>query len=62
MAGLTGFIRNVRRVVGLQKAGDLPDAQLLKDFISERDEAAFEAIVDRAKSALADKSKSKKAA
>ncbi len=47
MAGLTGFIRNVRRVVGLQKAGDLPDAQLLKDFVSERDEVAFEALVRR---------------
>jgi RNA polymerase sigma-70 factor (ECF subfamily) len=47
MAGLTGFIRNVRRVVGLQKAGDLPDAQLLKDFVTERDEVAFEALVRR---------------
>src|SRR6516165_3225910 len=47
MAGLTGFIQNVRRVVGVQKAGDWPDALLLRNFVAERDEVAFETMVRR---------------
>ncbi len=49
MAGgpLTEFIHRLRRVAVLRGAGETTDTELLERFVTERDEAAFEALVQR---------------
>ena len=44
---LSGVIQHLHRAVLLQEGAGLTDGQLLEDFISRRDEAAFGALVRR---------------
>jgi RNA polymerase sigma factor (sigma-70 family) len=44
---LRAVLGQLRRFVGAQGAGGLPDAQLLERFLTDRDEAAFDALLWR---------------
>jgi RNA polymerase sigma factor (sigma-70 family) len=46
-AQANGLIRHLRKIVLLQDDGGMPDGQLLKCFLGQRDEAAFAALVRR---------------
>src|SRR2546421_3239178 len=44
---ISGVIQHLRRAVPLREGAGLTDGQLLEDFVSRRDEAAFAALVRR---------------
>src|SRR3954469_25327545 len=44
---LTCALRRVRRLMGVRLSKELTDGELLECFIARRDEAAFEALVQR---------------
>jgi RNA polymerase sigma factor (sigma-70 family) len=44
---VSGFIHRLRRVAVLRGAGEVLDAQLLERFVTDHEEAAFEALVRR---------------
>jgi hypothetical protein len=46
-ARLNGVIQHLRRAMILRDGAGLTDGQLLRDYISRRDEAALEALVQR---------------
>jgi RNA polymerase sigma factor (sigma-70 family) len=44
---MNGIVRHLRRVALLQNGADLTDGQLLENYLRQRDETAFEALVRR---------------
>jgi hypothetical protein len=44
---LQGVIHHLRRTVGARGLREVPDVELLKRFVANRDEAAFELLVWR---------------
>src|ERR671929_172825 len=44
---LSGVVRQLRRAALLQDGGGMTDGQLLDRFLTQRDEAAFEALLRR---------------
>ena len=44
---LANVLRQVRRLAGASEPDPIGDAQLLDRFVNQRDEAAFEALVER---------------
>src|SRR5438270_849558 len=44
---LNGVLRHLRKLLAAERAGGLPDRELLERFVGHRDEAAFAALVQR---------------